>query len=138
MRSCPRITLVIAIAGVLLTTTGWATERPADRVVVMYFHRTERCPTCRKMGSYTEEAIKKGFARQIEEGSVEFYYVDFQNAKNAALAKGYKVTGPALIIAKIKDNRVNKFTDLKEIWTKVRDQAEFVKYVREGVRQHSK
>ena len=69
------------------------------------------------MGSYSEEAVKKGFAKQVKEGSVEFHYVDFQDKKNAALTKGYKVSGPALIVAKVKENKVKEFKDLKDIWT---------------------
>ena len=83
-----------------------AADVPADRVVVMYFHRTKRCPTCLKMGTYTEEAVKNGFPEQLKDGTVELHYVDFQDKRNAALAKGYKVTGPALIVAKIADNKV--------------------------------
>lgn len=108
-------------------------DRPADRVVAMYFHRTERCPTCLKMGSYTEEAIKKGFAKQLKAGTVELHYVDFQDKKNAAIAKAYKITGPALIIAKVRSNKVKEYKNLTDIWTKVRKKEEFVSYVRENV-----
>ena len=111
---------------------------PADRVVAMYFHRTQRCPTCLKMGSYSEEAVKKGFAKQVKEGSVEFHYVDFQDKKNAALTKGYKISGPALIVAKVKENKVKEYKNLKDIWTKVREKPEFLKYVRENVEAYLK
>src|SRR5574340_1597974 len=94
---------------------------PADRVVVMYFHRTQRCPTCLKMGSYSEEAVKEGFAAQVKERKVEFHYIDFQNKKNEALTKGYKVTGPTLIVARVVDNKVASRKNLTEIWTKVRE-----------------
>jgi hypothetical protein len=124
------------------TPTALAAEqpakRPADRVVAMYFHRTQRCPTCLKMGSYSEEAIKKGFTKQVKEGSVEFHYVDFQDKKNAALAKAYKVSGPALVVAKVKENKVKEYKDLKDIWTKVREKPEFLKYVRENVEAYLK
>jgi hypothetical protein len=130
---------VLASAAVALTfaSTAFAAEepakRPADRVVAMYFHRTQRCPTCLKMGNYSEEAIKKGFAKQVKEGSVEFYFIDFQDKKNAALTKGYKVSGPALVVAKVKENKVKEYKDVKDIWTKVREKPEFLKYVRENV-----
>ena len=131
---------VLAIASVAVTfaSTALAADRPADRVVAMYFHRTQRCPTCLKMGSYTEEAVEKGFAKQIEEGSVEFHYIDFQDKKNAALTKGYKISGPALIIAKVKGNKVKEYKDLKDIWTKVREKPKFIKYVRENVEAYMK
>lgn len=102
---------------------------PKNRVVAMYFHRTERCPTCKKMGSYTEEAIKTGFARELKAGTVEFHYIDFQNEKNAAFTKAYKVTGPALIVARVKDGKVAEFKDLKDIWSNVGDKKAFIKYV---------
>ena len=111
---------------------------PADRVVAMYFHRTQRCPTCLKMGGYAEEAMKTGFAPQLKDRTVGFYYIDFQDEKNAALTKGYRVTGPALIIARVTNNKVVEFKDLKDIWTHVRDKKAFVKYVQENVTAYRK
>lgn len=110
-----------------------AADAPADRVIAIYFHRTQRCPTCQKMGSYSEEAVKTGFAKQLKDGTVAFYHVDFQNPKNAALTKGYKISGPALIVAKISKNKVVKYADLADIWTNVADKKKFVKYVQTGV-----
>lgn len=109
---------------------------PKDRVVAMYFHRTQRCPTCQKMGSYTEEAVKAGFAGQLKDGTVEFYYIDFQNEKNAAYTKAYKITGPALIVAKVADNKVAEFKDLKDIWSNVGDKKAFIKYVQDQIKAY--
>ena len=109
---------------------------PKDRVVAMYFHRTQRCPTCQKMGSYTEEAVKTGFAGQLKDGMVEFYYIDFQNEKNAAYTKAYKITGPALIVAKVADNKVAEFKDLKDIWSNVGDKKAFIKYVQDQIKAY--
>jgi len=106
---------------------------PADRVVVMYFHRTQRCPTCRKMGSYTEEAVLKGFPKQIEDGTVEFHFIDFQDPKNAALTEGYKVGGPTLIVAQVVANKVKEYKNLKEMWGKNGDKDAFLKYVQENI-----
>ena len=113
-------------------------KKPADRVVVMYFHRTQRCPTCLRMGSYSEEAVVKGFPKQIKNGTVEFHYVDFQNKKNAALAKGYKITGPSLTVVKVVKNKAVATNDLKDIWTKNRDKEVFLKYVRDNVKTYQK
>ncbi len=132
--------VVLAIASVAATyaSTALAADRPADRVVAIYFHRTQRCPTCLKMGRYSEEAVKKGFAKQVREGSVEFHYVDFQDKKNAALTKGYKISGPALIVVKVVENKAKEYTNLEDIWTKVPEKPEFLKYVRENVEAYLK
>jgi hypothetical protein len=111
-----------------------AADAPNDRVVAMYFHRTQRCPTCLKMGSYAEEAVKVAFAGEIKRGQVVFYFIDFQDEKNARYAKAYSISGPALIVAKIADNKVAAYHNLEEIWSKVGDKAAFLSYVQENVK----
>ena len=98
-----------------------AADVPEDRIMAIYFHRTQRCPTCLKMGSYSEEAITTKYAEQIKDGKISFYYVDFQDPKNAQLAKAYGINGPALIVAKAANKKVAGFKNLKEIWKKVAD-----------------
>jgi thiol-disulfide isomerase/thioredoxin len=114
------------------------TVTPADRVVVMYFHRTKRCPTCLKMGGYSEEAVKSGFAKEIKRGKVEFHYIDFQDEKNAKLTKGYGVQGPTLIVAKVAANKVVKLKNLEDMWNKVGDKDEFIEYVQTNVKDSIK
>jgi hypothetical protein len=111
---------------------------PADRVVVMYFHRTQRCPTCLRMGSYSEEAVVNGFAKQIKDRTVEFHYIDFQDEKNEALTNGYKVGGPTLIVAQVIGNKVKEYKNLTEIWAKNRDKDVFLQYVRDNVTAYQK
>jgi hypothetical protein len=125
--------LAAAVACLLGTMPLVGAEPPADRVVVMYFHRTERCPTCRKMGDYSMEAVKSGFAEQIQAGTVEFHFVDFESPRNAALAKGYKIEDPALVVARIQNNKVAAYRDLNEIWTNVGNKPAFLRYVQEQV-----
>lgn len=121
-----------------LAQPALAADASADRVVAMYFHRTVRCPTCQKMGSYTEEAMKTGFAQQIKDGTVQFHFVNFQDESNSALTKGYKVSGPTLIVAKIAGNKVAEYKNLTEMWTKVRDKQAFLDYVQSNVKDYQK
>ena len=136
-----RLSIILVITFSLVATaaaTTWAADPPADRVLALYFHRTERCPTCLKMGSYSEEAVKEGFAEQVKAGTVQFRYVDFQDEKNAKLTKAYKVTSPTLIVVKVVDNKVKEQNNLKDIWTKVQQKPEFIQYVRENVAAYLK
>ncbi|MCL4204572.1 MAG: hypothetical protein KJ000_18960 [Pirellulaceae bacterium] len=129
-----KIWWIAAAMGCLLGTVPLeGAEPPVDRVLVMYFHRTERCPTCRRMGDYSMEAVKSGFAEQVQAGTVAFHFVDFENPRNAALAKGYKIEGPTLIVAKIHDNKVTAYGNLDEIWTTVADKPAFFRYVQNNV-----
>lgn len=129
---------IVALMASLHPQPALAADAPADRVVVMYFHRTQRCPTCLKMGSYSEEAVKDGFAKQLKDGKVEFHYIDFQDQKNEALTKGYKVSGPTLIVARVAGKKVAEYKSLTEMWTKVREKKEFVEYVQSNVKEYQK
>jgi hypothetical protein len=122
-------TVALPLAGPVVR----AADTPGDRVVVMYFHRTERCPTCKLMGSYSEEAVKSGFQQQVEAGTVRFYYVDFEDKKNERLVRGYKIEDPSLVVAKIAGKKVEKYANLEEIWDKVTDKPAFIKYVQDHV-----
>jgi len=125
--------LAAALLSEMLPSPASAADAPSARVVAMYFHRTTRCPTCRKMGSYSEEAVKTGFPEQLKSGTVEFHDIDFQDRKNAALTKGYGVSGPSLIVAKVEDGKVKEFENLQDIWTHAGEKAAFIRYVQENV-----
>ena len=139
-----RVVTAIVALGVVATLASapppavLAADAPAERVLVMYFHRTQRCPTCLKMGSYSEEAVKTGFADQLKAGKVEFHYIDFQDKKNEAITKGYKVSGPTLMVARVAGNKVAEYNNVTEIWTKVGDKKTFIAYVQAGVKGYQK
>jgi hypothetical protein len=82
--------------------------------------------------------VKGGFAPQITDGKVAFYSIDFQDEKNAAITKGYKVGGPTLIVARIAGNKVAEYKNLTEIWANARDKGAFVQYVQSNVRAYLK
>ena len=141
MRRTATAVVILLAAGLLATmvpSTARAGDTPKDRVVVMYFHRTQRCPTCLRMGSYTEEAVTGGFAREIKDGSVSFHYIDFQDQRNAAFTQAYGVAGPTLIVARASGDQVAEYKNLKDIWTKSRDKDAFVEYVQSNVRSYLK
>jgi thiol-disulfide isomerase/thioredoxin len=139
-----RLTIVVLALGLvallasIFSEAALAADAPANRVVVMYFHRTQRCPTCLKMGSYSEEAVKKGFAQEIKDGKVEFHYIDFQDQKNDKLTKGYNVSGPTLIVAQVASKKVKEYKNLTEIWSKHGDKAAFIEYVQQNVKDCQK
>jgi hypothetical protein len=106
------------------------------QVVAIYFHRTVRCPTCKKIGGLAEEAVNKGFAEQLANGSVEFRYVDFQDEKNAELTKAYKITGPTMVLLDVVDGRVTRWAPLPKVWQLVAKPQELQTYVQTSVAQY--
>jgi thiol-disulfide isomerase/thioredoxin len=106
---------------------------PTHQVVACYFHRTVRCPTCKKISAYIEESVQSGFAAQIKEGSVKVTMVDFQDAKNEKLTAAYKITGPTLVILDIHDGKVKAWKPAPKVWSLVGKKSEFFRYVQREV-----
>ncbi len=136
--TCVFALTTVALVALMFPQPAVAADAPADRVVVMYFHRVPGCATCQKMAAYSEEAVKKGFAKDVKDGKVEFYTIDFEDANNAALVRGYKISGPALIVAKVAAKKVAEYKNLTEIWSKVGDKPAFIEYVQTNVKDCQK
>ncbi len=142
MRSHVHVLRILSFAAVLGTVLpALAADNPAEKppkkpdhwVAVIYFHRTERCPTCKTIGGYVAEATKAKFAQQMKKRQVDWYEVDFQNAKNKAHKEAYKITGPTLVLVNIKKGKVSEWKPMPEVWSLVSKKKEFFKYVQDGV-----
>ena len=106
-------------------------------MAVCYFHRTQRCPTCKKIGTLVEKAVDKECVKSCTKASVELHFIDFQAEKNKAYAEAYKVTGPTLIALDIHDGKVKQWKTLPKIWTLVGNETEFKKYVQDEARAYA-
>jgi len=109
---------------------------PAHRVVACYFHRTVRCPTCKKISAYIEESVTETFAAQQKDGSVKVVMIDFQDPKNKQYTESYKITGPTLVVMDVRNDKVTAWKPAPRVWALVGDKKGFFKYVEEEVRSY--
>lgn len=109
---------------------------PPHQVVACYFHRTQRCPTCKKISAYIEESVQTGFAKQIKDGSVRMTMVDFQDPKNQKFTQAYKITGPTLVVMDIRDGKVKSWKAAPKVWSLVSQKEDFFKYVQGEVKSY--
>lgn len=128
---CLRIVMFATILGVVLPALAdeKAPKRPDHWVAVIYFHRTERCPTCKTIGGYVKEATKAKFAERMKKRKVDCYEVDFQNAKNKAHKEAYKITGPT----NVKKGKIAEWKPMPKVWSLIFKKEEFFKYVQGGI-----
>lgn len=134
MKSISSFALAVLTIALFAAGPAVAGDAPADRVMALYFHRTERCPSCQQIGGYTQEAIETGFVEEMKRGVVAFRFIDFQDEKNARFTNAYRITEPALVVLKISGGKVISYRNLEEIWDKLDDRAAFFLYVQENVR----
>ena len=109
---------------------------PSHQVIACYFHRTVRCPTCRKISAYIDESVNTGFASQVKDGSVKMMMIDFQDAKNQKYTQAYKISGPTLVIMDVQDGKVTSWKPAPKVWSLVANKPDFFKYVQGEVKAY--
>jgi len=133
------VTVALAIMASSPASTpaqGQRVQPPPHQVIAMYFHRTQRCPTCKRIGALVEESIRQGYAKELETKAVEFRLIDFQDRKNATLAKSYKITGPILVLANVYKGKVVQWAPMPKVWQLVGKPAAFHAYVQDGLKKY--
>jgi hypothetical protein len=112
-----------------------ATTQPSpQKVTVYYFHRTLRCPTCRRIEELAREAVKSEFPGELAVGSVEWKLVNVETRGNEHFEKDYKLDSQSLVLVKTDHGRPVSWQNLPKIWDLVEDPAAFTKYVQDGLR----
>jgi len=131
------LSAVLGLGGVVTTGTRGSEKElakaPEHQVVAIYFHRTVRCPTCKRIGSMVEQAVTKEFEKERKARTVEFHFVDFQDKKNAKLAKACGITTPTLVLLNVFEGETVCWTNMPKVWQLFGKPDEFQSYVRDGV-----
>jgi len=107
---------------------------PDRQIIVCYFHRTVRCPTCLKIGAAIEQVVQAKFAEQLRAGTVRLKFVDFQNPKNKKIAEAYHITGPTLVILDVHGGKVSSWKTAPKVWSLVGKWDAFYRYVEDEIR----
>ncbi|ASV73674.1 hypothetical protein THTE_1072 [Thermogutta terrifontis] len=107
-----------------------------DRVVAIYFHRTQRCPTCRLVEKTIGEVLQKYFVQELRSGRLQWASIDFQDPRNAQFARAYQVTMPELVLVLVHDNRVVQWQPFPRVFGLLGKPQDFENYVREGVEEY--
>lgn len=131
------ITALLAFSSVVAAESPSPNKKelqpPEHQVVAVYFHRTVRCPTCQRIGSLAEQAVNRGFAKEVKSGAVEFRFVDFQDKKNAEIVKQFDVKSPTLVLQNVFDGETVCWTSMPKVWQLFAKPKAFETYVHQGV-----
>lgn len=104
---------------------------PDAAVVAYYFHNNTRCPTCRSIESYSQEAIEQRFAEQLGNGQLEWRIVNYEAPEHAHFATEYELFAPSVILVRTANHQVADWRNLDRVWELVGQEDSFVAYVQE-------
>ncbi|HEO71332.1 MAG TPA: hypothetical protein ENN80_08715 [Candidatus Hydrogenedentes bacterium] len=102
-----------------------------DKVIVYAVHMTFRCWECNQIEFLTKELLGKEFADQLASGAIDYQSVDYM--KDTDFARRYNIASSTIVLARFEDGQEVGFDRLDEVWTKARNQDEFLAYVRGAI-----
>lgn len=100
------------LLGVILGSTLMA-QNPTQKLEVLYFHATRRCPTCMAIEENTRKTLNTYFSDQLKKGIIKLTIINVDEDKNKAIAEKYEATGSALFLTKTTGAKESK-TDLTD------------------------
>ena len=136
--------VLVTIGFALGRETGKTSPAPGDgaappagpavgrKVIACYFYTNVRCPTCRKIEAYTQEAVT-GLAAATKGVAVEWQAVNTDEAAYEHFKTDYSLAVKSVIVADWRDGKQTQWKNLDKIWELVDDPAAFQKYIRDEV-----
>jgi hypothetical protein len=100
-------------------------------VFATYFHGTHRCATCRKLEAYAEEALLTAFEKELEDSTIIWRTINYDEKENEHYLKDYDLYTKALILSRVENGTEVEWKNLPKIWDLVGDKDKFLKYVQD-------
>lgn len=100
-----------------------------DRLDVYYFHATTRCPTCTSIETQTKSAIRGNFAKQIDDGSVTWQSLSYEEPENQQYVEKFALFAPTVVLVRTRADRELEWKELDRVWELVDDPNAFRNYV---------
>jgi hypothetical protein len=105
----------------------------ASAVNAIYFHRAQRCTTCRTVEALCQEALTAQFAAEFDDGTVAFQAIDLDAAGNAHYAQDFALANQTLVLVRHDDPE--RFLRLDDVWALRTDRAALMAYVGDQTRR---
>jgi hypothetical protein len=140
--------LTIALTAFVLVSIVWlvvrevspkrtgadATPAAAGRqVMVYYFHRTARCPTCLKIEALAKQEVEASFAAELKQGDLKFQSLNVEEAGNEHFVKDYDLVSQSLVLVDYRNGVPGRWKSLDAVWDLVHAEEDFARYVRDEV-----
>ena len=93
------------------------TQNPSNiktTVEIIYFHATNRCPTCLAVENNAKKTIEENFKSELSKGTIKFVSINIDDKANEALVKKYQVAFSTLLIIR-KVGASESKTDMTDI-----------------------
>lgn len=120
-----------------VASTTEAAPLTPDRVVAYYFHSNFRCVSCKKIEEYSRAAIEEGFAKELNDGKLQFEVVNVEEPLNRHFIRDYSLVTKSLVLVLKDGDKQVKYKNLDLVWQLLNSRDDFIAYVQNEVRGFS-
>lgn len=101
----------------------------ANRVDLVYFHRTNRCYSCNWAETATRYTLEAYFQEELDSGKITFQSVDVQKSSDSLIVAKYGAYTSQLFINTVIDN-TDHIEHISEIWQLIGDEEGFILFMK--------
>lgn len=104
--------VIIVLLSVLAFGQNEEVKPKKTTIDILYFHRTERCNTCRSIEENTNAVLDQFFANEVINGVISFRSINFENNSDIEIVNKYEANGPSLFLTREKKGKetIKNFT----------------------------
>jgi len=113
-------------------------SKPADKVIVYYFHSTSRGFSCRLMESLAEEVVKTEFGADLRRARLEFRSVNTDKPQNRHFINDYGLHTQSIVLSEFRGGREVRHKILVRIWALLHQKAGLQRHIQGEVRAYLK
>jgi len=101
------------------------------KLIAYYFYGMPRCATCRRIETYTAEALQNGFVDEIKNGRLEWRPVNVEEPGNEHYMKDYELYTKSVVLVESLGGNEVRWKNLNKIWDLNANKDAFQTYIRE-------
>ncbi len=98
-------------------------------VMVYYFHRTLRCPTCLAIEANAQRVIETDFDDLTADGIMIWKPINLDEPAGKAAGKEFDVSVSTLLLAKMQNGHPAAYKKLEKVWSFIGNPAKFDDYI---------
>lgn len=131
------VLLVLMIAGFADAADAFPKNQDST-VIVYYFHRTARCPSCTLLEEITRDAVEIGFAQQLANGTITMKAINVDEKDNEHFVNDYGLSVQSVVLSQVVNGKEKRWKNLDRIWTLLEDQGQLWEYFQKEIQSFLK
>lgn len=99
--------VAVMFSTLFLPSSQAQTKKSNEKLLVYYFHATNRCVTCNAVENVTKEVLNNNFKKEMSNGTIKFASFNVDEEVNKALVEKYQITFSTLLIINTKGKKTD-------------------------------